>query len=738
MLRACPLFCCIYNHTHTSHICIPNISIQGKTAAFALPMVQLVVEEKQWKQVTTTKSKTNKGDNNHNNHNNDDDDDDKDPRDRKKKSTETVSTSSIVQCHLSKQDREQSLAIHPDMVLRCQSKVSETIWAGCRTNVGINLNYQPSNHTTPRKFVYEVTPVDEVGIVRVGWSMADASLQLGTDTLGYGYGGTGMVVHNNKYQEYPSKENKTSFGKGDVIGCLLQLEMSHTTEETNESKKTSNANNVIATLRFAKNGTVLDEAFRISASLGGGDQDLCPAVLFPTVCLKNAECDVTFGNLKFSYEGHVPLDDVMKDKTIEEIQNEGIVAVNPRDEMTVPWYAYAQKSKTTSIHSQGPFAIVIEPTRDLAQQTFQVLEEITERMAKASQSQKDCLPATVQSALLVGGIKPTKTIRLLEQNKVDILVGTPPIIASFVKKGIIPTSRCRLFCLDEADELIKTDSIDHVKTIYGRILAHTSNLSMFSRLQVCFFSATLHDQKVQALAETICHRPLWVDLRGNDDSTLPDTVHHIFFHVPALEDNDTSAEVNLRIVTDAVHRHGKLHQETEWDKLSKVEVDSERVKRTKPRALLDILEKFQMDQVLIFCRTNLDCDLMEKFFQSLGGRGPTDKYTCRVLAGMRTMEERQASLADFKQGEVRILIATDVAARGIDIRELPFVINYTLPDRPETYVHRVGRVGRAERMGLAISLVSSVDERVWFCRQPNKPPCDDTRDFDKGGKQILS
>jgi ATP-dependent RNA helicase DDX1 len=77
-----------------------------------------------------------------------------------------------------------------------------------------------------------------------------------------------------------------------------------------------------------------------------------------------------------------------------------------------------------------------------------------------------------------------------------------------------------------------------------------------------------------------------------------------------------------------------------------------------------------------------------------------------------------------------------VAARGIDILNLPFVVNCTLPDKPETYVHRVGRVGRAERIGLAVSLVSTVKERVWYCRIGNKPPCQDTRDFDAGGTQV--
>lgn len=101
---------------------------------------------------------------------------------------------------------------------------------------------------------------------------------------------------------------------------------------------------------------------------------------------------------------------------------------------------------------------------------------------------------------------------------------------------------------------------------------------------------------------------------------------------------------------------------------------------------------------------------------------------------MRTMEERRKSSSDFKEGEVRILIATDVAARGIDIRELPFVINVTLPDLPQTYWHRAGRVGRANRLGLAVSLVATVDKRVWYCKKGTKQPCKDTTDYDKEGK----
>jgi ATP-dependent RNA helicase DDX1 len=104
--------------------------------------------------------------------------------------------------------------------------------------------------------------------------------------------------------------------------------------------------------------------------------------------------------------------------------------------------------------------------------------------------------------------------------------------------------------------------------------------------------------------------------------------------------------------------------------------------------------------------------------------GKENKYSCAVLAGMRSLQDRRESLSAFREGNIRFLIATDVAARGLDITGLPYIINMTLPEEPENYIHRIGRVGRADRMGLALSIVSPSDEevceRVWFHTCSNK------------------
>jgi ATP-dependent RNA helicase DDX1 len=195
---------------------------------------------------------------------------------------------------------------------------------------------------------------------------------------------------------------------------------------------------------------------------------------------------------------------------------------------------------------------------------------------------------------------------------------------------------------------------------------------------------------------------------------------------------------------------------------------SEGVKRLKPLIMVELIEKHQMDQAIVFVRTQLDCDNLEQFLLSYaiqasrlfllavlllsctecrrvrygGGRkftgkvekGKENPFSCVVLHGGRQHAERKRNLAAFKarlehcrcskessndmlvpqDGDVRFLICTDVAARGLDIAGLPYCINLTLPDKPEDYIHRIGRVGRADTMGLAISLVATEREKVWF------------------------
>jgi ATP-dependent RNA helicase DDX1 len=336
----------------------------GKTAAFALPMIQLVAEENQ------SLANSNKRDGKH-------------QRVLVNDGMNTNNSPAQLFFCMSAQDRDSSLSIHPSSPNRVQSR-DPSQWAGCRTSSGVALK-------EPGGYVFECKVLDK-GIVRVGWSTADASLTLGTDIYGYGYGGTGMKVSTGKYQAYPNKDNKISFGQGDVIGCCLEVvkSVSISNDDCNKAK-TGKAETVVS-IRFAKNGTLLDEAFNFESK--GQDTKS----LFPSVCLKDAECQLNFGGehqaLAFSYHGYLPI------ATAAKTRNDGGV-VNPRDASAALYQNDAM----------GPFAIVIEPTRDLAQQTFNVFQDFMELV--------DSEECRTRAALLVGGVKPNKTLRLLELDKVD-------------------------------------------------------------------------------------------------------------------------------------------------------------------------------------------------------------------------------------------------------------------------------------------------------------------------------
>ncbi|CAH1996997.1 unnamed protein product [Acanthoscelides obtectus] len=222
------------------------------------------------------------------------------------------------------------------------------------------------------------------------------------------------------------------------------------------------------------------------------------------------------------------------------------------------------------------------------------------------------------------------------------------------------------------------------------------------RLQMIVCSATLHAFEVKKMADKLMYFPTWVDLKGED--AVPDTVHHVVVMVDSQKDKSWQ---NLRrhITTDGVHINDDVRPGNNTP-----ETLSEAVKLLKGEYVIRAIDVHEMDRAIIFCRTKLDCDNLERYMKQLD----RNKYSCVCLHGDRKPNERKANLESFKKQAVKFLICTDVAARGLDISGLPYMINVTLPDEKSNYVHRIGRVGRAERMGLAISLVSTVPEKVWY------------------------
>jgi ATP-dependent RNA helicase DDX1 len=262
-------------------------------------------------------------------------------------------------------------------------------------------------------------------------------------------------------------------------------------------------------------------------------------------------------------------------------------------------------------------------------------------------------------------------------------------------------THCRFFILDEADGLLKQGYGGLIDRLHRQMPKITAD---GRRLQMIVCSATLHDFEIKKMADRLMQFPTWVDLKGED--AVPDTVHHVYCPVDPNKDLSwTKLMRSQHIETDAVHTKDNVHPETRNPATL-----SEAVKILKGEYVIRAIRTLNMDRAIIFCRTKLDCDNLENYFK----RTNPNEFSCVCLHSDRSPNERKANLQTFKNNSVKFLICTDVAARGIDVSGLPFMINVTLPDEKSNYVHRIGRVGRAERMGLAISLVGMEPEKVWY------------------------
>lgn len=229
---------------------------------------------------------------------------------------------------------------------------------------------------------------------------------------------------------------------------------------------------------------------------------------------------------------------------------------------------------------------------------------------------------------------------------VDILVATPGRLLDHVAQGSLDLSQVEIFVLDEADRMLDMGFIHDIRKVLKILPARRQNL---------MFSAT-YSPEIKALADGILHNPALVEVARRN----------------------TAAEK----VTQVVHPVSKADKRTLLSKLIKDD---------------------NWSQVLVFTRTKHGAN-------RLAANLETDGITATAIHGNKSQSARTKALDDFKAGRVRVLVATDVASRGIDISLLPHVVNYELPNVPEDYVHRIGRTGRAGQEGSAYSLVSA-DER---------------------------
>uniref|UniRef100_A0A7E4UWC7 ATP-dependent RNA helicase n=1 Tax=Panagrellus redivivus TaxID=6233 RepID=A0A7E4UWC7_PANRE len=521
------------------------------------------------------------------------------------------------------------------------------------------------------KYYYEATIVKD-GLCRVGWATPKAQYNLGTCSNGYGFGGTGKKSYAGNFDDYGE-----SFERNDVIGCYLDLD-SHS-------------------IHFAKNGKEFEIAFKIS-------QSLVNASFYPAFVLKNSRLKLNFGHTAFKFppkKGYVGLTSASPD-CVESSPKNGLGGATADPNAERP--------------NSAPLCIILEPTMELARQTHEQIVLFSKKLDSP----------TLRAVLVGGGIPIAKQIKDIEAG-VDVVTCTPGRAFDLIDQEKIKLTHVRFFVLDEADSLVDgpQNCSRKINNMYQTIPRFQPDGSI---LQMIVCSATLHNLGVERLAATTMHFPQWIDLKGQD--TVPDTVHQIVCPVDPVADKSW---IRLRsksgngITTDGIHSGDQLRPNSD-----NAETLSEGVKVLKGEYVVKAIRHFKMDQCIIFCRTKIDCDNME---QHIFKQGP--EWTCVCLHGDRNAEERTENLRKFKSGEVKYLICTDVAARGIDVHGVPFVINVTLPssDDISNYVHRIGRVGRADRMGLAISFVSTVPEKVWYHKCRNRV-CKNTALVNKGGCAI--
>ncbi|WP_439509967.1 DEAD/DEAH box helicase [Marinimicrobium koreense] len=228
---------------------------------------------------------------------------------------------------------------------------------------------------------------------------------------------------------------------------------------------------------------------------------------------------------------------------------------------------------------------------------------------------------------------------------VDILVATPGRLLDLVQQNALQLDRVETLVLDEADRMLDMGFIHDIKKVL-KLLP--------KQKQTLLFSATFSDE-IKQLADKLLNQPELIEVAPRN----------------------TTAER----ITQRVHP----------------------VDRNRKRELLSyLIGDGDWKQVLVFTRTKHGANRLTEQLQN-------DGITAAAIHGNKSQGARTKALADFKSGKVRTLVATDIAARGIDIDQLPYVVNYELPNVPEDYVHRIGRTGRAEREGVAVSLVC-VDE----------------------------
>ena len=275
-------------------------------------------------------------------------------------------------------------------------------------------------------------------------------------------------------------------------------------------------------------------------------------------------------------------------------------------------------------------ALIISPTRELAEQTYETINELGKQTG-------------LRGIAIYGGVSmEQQTWRL--RNGIEIIVACPGRLLDHLWKGTIDLSHLEVLVIDEADRMFDMGFLPDIRSILRCLLKPRQTL---------LFSATMPDD-IRRLVQDILHDPVTVQI----GHTLPaNTVSHALYPV-------------------------KQHRKT--------------------ALLIELLRHTETGSVLVFTRTKYRA---ERVAQQLARGG----YRVTSLQGNMSQRQRQRALDGFRAGSFKVLVATDIAARGIDVLDISHVVNYDMPDSTDAYIHRIGRTGRIGKTGTAFTFVTSED-----------------------------
>ncbi|KAF5378327.1 hypothetical protein D9615_008723 [Tricholomella constricta] len=284
---------------------------------------------------------------------------------------------------------------------------------------------------------------------------------------------------------------------------------------------------------------------------------------------------------------------------------------------------------------KGTQALILAPTRELAQQIQKVVIALGDYM-------------NIESHACVGGTNVREDMAKLQEG-VHVVVGTPGRVYDMINRRALRTDNIKLFCLDEADEMLSRGFKDQIYEVF-QLLPHDT--------QVVLLSATM-PADVLEVTKKFMRDPVRI-LVKRDELTL-EGIKQFYIAV----------------------------EKEEW----------------KLDTLCDLYETVTITQAVIFCNTRRKVDwLTEKMYSR--------EFTVSAMHGDMEQKQREVLMKEFRSGSSRVLITTDLLARGIDVQQVSLVINYDLPSNRENYIHRIGRGGRFGRKGVAINFVTTEDVRM--------------------------